>query len=127
MSNDVARARRELARRELARRGLINFCAYVDPAAALPDVKDSFVQSRYRWPHLELTARYLETAETGGLWRNVPGSGLCVLIITMGPGHWKTSLVTRKFTPFFCRQAGSGQKASPSDYHWVQREFGNLQ
>lgn len=84
-------AEQELANRELARRHLIDFCAYVDPDAA----------NSYRSPHLELAADYVERAMDGSLWDGVPGSGKKVLIITMPPGHWKSSTFSRKFPAWF--------------------------
>lgn len=89
-------AQRELARRELARKRLIDFACYTDPGAAWEDVSDPFVGSKYRSPHLEYAARIFEQALDGSLWQNVPGTGKKVLIITMPPGHWKSSLFSRK-------------------------------
>lgn len=95
------RAKRELARRALARRHLIDFCAYVDPIAARPEAADPFVDNRYRWPHLQLIGETIEQAIDGALWDGVPGVGVKVLLITTPPGHWKSSLVSRKFPAWF--------------------------
>jgi len=98
---DPTQARRELARRELAQESLIDFCAYVDPDAAWPGAEDAFVQNRYRARHLRLIAQYIEMAMSGDLWLGVPGTGKKVLLITTPPGHWKSSLVSRKFPAWF--------------------------
>lgn len=94
-------AQKELARRALARKRLVDFCAYVDPEAAKPNAADPFVENQYRWPHLGLAARYVEKAEAGTLWDGMAGDGMRVLIITMPPGHWKTSLLSRKNPAWF--------------------------
>jgi predicted phage terminase large subunit-like protein len=88
---DAQRAQAELARRELARRDLIEFCAYVDPAVA----------HKYRAAHLQLIAGYIQQAEADTLWQGIPGSGKKILIITCPPGHWKSSLVSRKLPAWF--------------------------
>lgn len=98
--NDAQKAQRELARRELARQYLIDFACYVDPGAVRKDGQDTFVHNRYRSPHLEYAARVFEQALDGTLWQNVPGTGKKVLIITMPPGHWKSSLFSRKAPAF---------------------------
>lgn len=95
------RARKEMARRQLAAVSLIDFCAYVDPDAAPEGVSDSFLTNAYRARHLVLIGRYLEQAETGELWTDVPGHGKKILIITTPPRHWKTSLVSRKYPAWF--------------------------
>lgn len=94
-------AKREQARRALARQSLIDFCAYVDPDAACPGATDTFVQNRYRARHLGKVAEYIERAVNGSLWDNVPGDGKKILLITTPPGHWKSSLVSRKFPPWY--------------------------
>lgn len=96
MSNS---ARRELARREMARRSLASFAAYVDPKQA----------KNYQAPHLALTARYLEAAESGELWRDVPGQGVPILIIEEPPRHWKSSIVN-KFVAWFVGKRKSNQQ-----------------
>lgn len=106
----ATRAKRERARRELARRRLIDFCAYVDPGAARLGATDPFVQNAYRARHLQLIATTIEQATDGSLWQGVPGNGVRILLITTPPGHWKTSLVSRKFPPWFIgRQHKAGQ------------------
>lgn len=85
------KARAELALRELARRRLIDFCAYVDKKQG----------GDYHAKHLRLIAEYLEAAERDELWRDVPGYGKKILIITTPPRHWKSSLVSRKFPAWF--------------------------
>lgn len=94
-------ARRELALREMAKNYLIDFSAYVDPNSAPVKAKDPFFASYYRAPHLALAAKYIEAAEDGSLWENVPGTGVRMLFITMHPGSWKSSLVSRKFPAWF--------------------------
>lgn len=84
-------AQQELSRRKLARRRLIPFCSYVDPDVA----------GMYQAAHLKLIASYIERAEDGSLWENVPGTGKKILLITTPPGHWKTSLVSRKLPAWF--------------------------
>ena len=91
LSRKAKRAQAELARRELARRHLIDFCQYVDPDAA----------HEYGAPHLRLIAHYIEQAEAGTLWDDVPGAGKRILMITCPPGHWKSSLVSRKLPAWF--------------------------
>ena len=90
----TAAARAELERRallELARQELIPFCCYVDPEMA----------DKYKARHLRLIADYIQRAEAGSLWDGIPGSGKKVLLITTPPGHWKSSLVSRKFPAWF--------------------------
>ena len=94
-------ARQEQARRRLAQRSLIDFACYVDKDAAYPEAEDSFIQNRYRAAHLKLIAYYIERAVDGSLWHNLPGDGKKVLLITTPPGHWKSSLVSRKFPPWY--------------------------
>lgn len=94
-------ARRELARRELARRHLIDFCCYVDPGAAWEGATDPFVANRYRARHLRLIADTIEQAVDGRLWRGLPGQGKKILMITCPPGHWKSSLVSRKLPAWY--------------------------
>lgn len=94
-------AQRELARRTLARESLIDFCAYVDPDAAPADALDPFVQNPYRARHLTHISKIIERAMDGSLWHNVPGDGKKIVLITTPPGHWKSSLVSRKFPPFY--------------------------
>lgn len=108
--NQAQRAQQERARRELARRRLIDFCAYVDPDAA-PLGVDPYTHSRYRWPHLQLIADRIERAIDGRLWVGVPGHGMRILLITTPPGHWKSSLVSRKFPAWF---VGMRQRAKES-------------
>lgn len=98
---DAKRAKIELARRELARRRLIEFCCYVDPDAAIEGAIDPYVQNHYRAAHLQLMASYIEQAEADTLWDNVPGTGKKVLLITTPPGHWKSSLISRKLPAWF--------------------------
>lgn len=93
--------RRVQARIQLAREHLIDFCAYVDPDAGTPDTHDTFVYNRYRSAHLRLIAQTIERAMDGSLWQDVPGDGKKVLLITTPPGHWKSSLVSRKFPAWF--------------------------
>lgn len=93
--------RMELARRKLAQRGLTNFCCYTDPDAARPDAEDTFIDNYYRSPHLMLAANYVDRAIDGSLWENVPGTGKKILIITMPPGHWKSSEFSRKLPAYF--------------------------
>lgn len=100
LSRDEA-ARREMARRELARQSFSDFCAYVDPDAAPEAANDPFVQNPYRAPHLVHISRAIERAMDGSLWRGLPGDGKKILLITTPPGHWKSSLVSRKFPPFY--------------------------
>lgn len=94
-------ARREQARRALAFESLIDFCAYVDPDAALGGARDTFIENRYRAAHLCKIAEYVERAVDGTLWNGVEGSGKRVLLITTPPGHWKSSLVSRKFPAWY--------------------------
>ncbi|MCL4867765.1 MAG: hypothetical protein KJ063_02255 [Anaerolineae bacterium] len=104
MGSDRTRARQaqqEQARRQLAQCSLIDFACYVDREAARPEVEDSFIQNRYRAAHLQMIARYIERAMDGSLWDGVSGDGKKVLLITTPPGHWKSSLVSRKFPPFY--------------------------
>ena len=103
-------AKRELARRELARRYLIDFCAYVDPGAAREGAADPFVENLYRSPHLELIADYLQRAEDGTLWQGIPGSGKKILLITTPPGHWKSSLISRKLPAWFVGKRWAAKK-----------------
>lgn len=103
-------AKRELARRELARRYLIDFCAYVDPGAAREGADDPFVENLYRSPHLELMADYLQRAEDGTLWEGMPGSGKKILLITTPPGHWKSSLISRKLPAWFVGKRWAAKK-----------------
>jgi len=95
------RARREQAKRELAQRQLIDFAAYVDPDAAYPGADDTFVHNRYRARHLVKIAQVIEQAVDGSLWDGVHGDGKKVLLITTPPGHWKSSLVSRKFPAWY--------------------------
>lgn len=84
-------ARTEMARRALAAKHLLTFCQYTDPSQA----------ENYAAKHLRLISRYLEKAETGELWANIPGEGKKILIITTPPRHWKSSVVSRKFPAWF--------------------------
>lgn len=100
------RAQRELARRSLARRSLVDFCCYVDKQAAGAmgwelAAEDPFLRNPYRAPHLQLIAEHIEAAMEGSLWDGVPGSGKKILMITTPPGHWKSSLVSRKLPAWF--------------------------
>ncbi|MBK8990146.1 MAG: hypothetical protein IPM39_29465 [Chloroflexi bacterium] len=110
MSDRARAARQEFARRLLAERSLIDFCAYVDPDARISDDGDPFVNSWYRAAHLQLIAHYLELAESGELWRDVPGDGKKTLIITTPPRHWKSSLVSRKFPAWFVGRRKSANR-----------------
>lgn len=89
--NSRVDAQRELALRELARLHLIDFCQYVDPGAA----------HLYAAPHLRLMAETIERAISGELWQDVPGTGKRILLITTPPGHWKSSLVSRKLPAWY--------------------------
>lgn len=71
-----------MARAELARNDLIAFCQYIDPGAA----------DRYRAKHLARIAEELEKVERGEIDR---------LFITTPPRHWKSSLVSEKFTTWY--------------------------
>lgn len=113
-NNRLDTARQELARRILAERSLIDFCAYVDPDARMSDDQDSFVDNWYRANHLHLIAKYLERAESGELWANIPGDGKKILIITTPPRHWKSSLVSRKLPAWFV-----GKRKSANQPHQV--------
>lgn len=95
------RADREKSRRALARRHLIDFCAYVDEGAAYPNATDTFIDNYYRARHLRLIAKYIESAVDGTLWHDMDGAGKNVLLITTPPGHWKSSLISRKFPAWF--------------------------
>lgn len=94
-------ALREIARRELARQSLTDFCAYVDPDAAPQEARDPFIENPYRAAHLRLIAQTIERAIDGSLWTNIPGEGKKILLITTPPGHWKSSLVSRKFPAWY--------------------------
>lgn len=95
------KARAERARRELCTRSLIDFACYVDPDAAYPGARDTFVHNRYRARHLQFIAQVIEQAVEGSLWADMPGDGKKVLLITTPPGHWKSSLVSRKFPAWY--------------------------
>jgi hypothetical protein len=96
-----AAAQKELARRKLARRSLIEFCCYVDPGAAYEDAADPYLENRYRAAHLELMADYIERAIDGSLFDGIPGDGKKILLITTPPGHWKSSLISRKLPAWY--------------------------
>lgn len=98
------RAQRELARRarvELAKRHPVHYAAYVDPEQG----------ANYRTRHLMLIGDYLQAAESGELWADMPGGGLRILVIEAPPRHWKTSIVN-KSTAWFV-----GKRKSESRSH----------
>jgi len=109
-SQRSAMARRERARRQLARTNLTDFCCYVDQGAASPGALDSFISNHYRAQHLALIANYIEGAANGSLFDAVPGNGKKILIITTPPGHWKSSLVSRKLPAFFVARRAEAQR-----------------
>lgn len=69
-------------RMQLCRSSLAFFCGQIDPNAA----------AKYGSPHMRLMAGWLERIEAGELRR---------LFITAPPRHWKSSLVSEKFTLWF--------------------------
>lgn len=102
--SDRAIAKQEIAKRLLASRSLIDFCAYVDPGAAWEDAQDKFLENKYRARHLQLIADTIHKAMDGTLWDGMAGDGKNILLITTPPGHWKSSLVSRKLPAFFVGQ-----------------------
>lgn len=82
-------ARREMAKREMAKRDPLAFAQYVDP---------NFVG--YGMPHARLLFEQLRQAVDGSLWDGMVGSGPRILLISLPPGHYKTS-ITNKLTSWF--------------------------
>lgn len=103
-------ARRERARRILARRRIIPFAQYTDPEMA----------ATYSARHLGLIGRFLERAEDGSLWADVPGDGVRIAIITTPPRHWKSSLVSRKFPAWFVGK----RKTEKKPYQVITASYG---
>lgn len=98
-SGRVSTARRELARREAGRRWVVEFAGYVDPKQ----------KELYQAEHLQLIGRYLEEAESGELWKDVPGEGVKILVIEAPPRHWKSSIVNKFGAWFIGKRVNAGR------------------
>lgn len=79
-------------RRELARKRLIEFACWVDPEAEASTYQAKHGHNPYRAGHLREIADVLERVERGEIKR---------LYVAAPPRHWKSSLVSEKFSLWF--------------------------
>lgn len=90
-------AEKELAARELARRHPHDYATYLDPFPG------------YRYPHARLLFDAFAKAESGELWADQPGHGPRILLISIPPGHYKTSILNKCIAWFIGRRNETGR------------------
>ena len=83
-----------MSNKYLARRTLKDFAGYVDPD----------FRPNYELPHAQFVMGVLQRAVDGELWDGVAGEGPRILILTMPPGHYKSSMLQKACAYFIGRK-----------------------
>lgn len=91
-------ARSEQLRREMARRHPLYYANYID--AGFPG---------YGYRHAKLLFRELAKAESGELWAGMKGDGPRILLISLPPGHYKTSILNKFIAWFIGKRKAQGR------------------